>query len=91
MSMCMQDCMNKWSCFKMVILSHMCWDSWYIIECNIMYYDWWIWVDFDHDMVFRLGEVWFPSNRYVALIFGTCDRHVWAVSGNMLGISMTRQ
>lgn len=44
----------------------------------------------DYDMVVRLGEGWFPSNIYVALIFGTCDQHVWTVAGNMLVFSMIR-
>lgn len=68
----------------------MCWDNWYVLECNIMYYDWWMWLDFDYDMVVRHGEGWFPSNIYVVSIFGTCDRHVWKLVGNMLGFRMTR-
>ena len=55
-----------------------------------MYYDWWMWVEFDYDMVVRLGEGWFPSNGYVALIFRTCDQHVWTVAWNMLGVNMKR-
>ena len=74
----------------MIVLTCICWDNWYVLECSfsIMTDDYEL--TMDYDMIVSPGKGCFELMDMIVLICGTCGWHVWAVTGNMLGISVTR-